>query len=64
MIKTKDAVITVKSVYDGDKTDRQAVIELILQKRNENNILKRKKTIDGDRNREYNYITPDAVYTA
>ena len=30
----------------------------------ENNILKRKKTIDGDRNREYNYITPDAVYTA
>ena len=48
MIKTKDAVITVKSVYDGDKTDRQAFIELILQKqqrlrnepRNENNILK------------------------
>ena len=64
MIKAKDAVITVKSVYDGDKTDRQAFIELILQKRNENNILKRKKTIDGDRNREYNYITPDAVYTA
>ena len=32
MIKTKDAVITVKSVYDGDKTDRQAFIELILQK--------------------------------
>ena len=45
MIKTKDAVITVKSVYDGDKTDRQAFIELILQKRNENNILKRKKTL-------------------
>ena len=64
MIKTKDAVITVKSVYDGDKTDRQAFIELILQKQNENNILKRKKTIDGDLNREYNYITPDAVYTA
>ena len=72
MIKTKDAVITVKSVYDGDRTDRQAFIELILQRqqklrnepRNENNILKRKKTIDGDSNREYNYITPDAVYTA
>ena len=64
MIKTKDAVITVKSVYDGDKTDRQAFIELILQRQDENNILKRKKTIDGDSNREYNYITPDAVYTA
>ena len=72
MTKAKDAVITVKSIYDGDRTDRQAFIELILQKqqrlrdepRNENNILKRKKTIDGDRNREYNYITPDAVYTA
>lgn len=64
MIKTKDAVITVKSVYDGDKTDRQAFIELILQRQDENNILKRNKPIDGDRNREYNYITPDAVYTA
>lgn len=72
MTKAKDAVITVKSIYDGDRTDRQAFIELILQKqqklrdehRNENNILKRKKTIDGDSNREYNYITPDAVYTA
>ena len=64
MIKAKDAVITVKSVYDGDKTDRQAFIELILQRQDENNILKRKKPIDGDSNREYNYITPDAVYTA
>ena len=72
MIKTKDAVITVKSVYDGDKTDRQAFIELILQKqqmlrnepRNENDILNSKETVDGDRNQTYNYITPDAVYTA
>ena len=72
MIKTKDAVITVKAVHDGDQTDTQVFIELILQKqqklrtepRNENNILKRMKTIDGDSNREYNYITPDAVYTA
>ena len=72
MIKTKDAVITVKSVYDGDKTDRQAFIELILQRqqklrnepRNENNILNRKENVDGDRNQTYNYITPDAVYTA
>lgn len=32
MTKAKDAVITVKSIYDGDRTDRQAFIELILQK--------------------------------
>lgn len=25
MIKTKDAVITVKSVYDGDKTDQASL---------------------------------------
>lgn len=70
--KAKDAVITVKSVYDGDRTDRQAFIELILQRqqklrnepRNENNILNRKENVDGDRNQTYNYITPDAVYTA
>ncbi len=72
MTKAKDAVITVKSIYDGDRTDRQAFIELILQRqqklrdepRNENNILNRKETVDGDRNQTYNYITPDAVYTA
>ena len=53
MTKAKDAVITVKSVYDGDRTDRQAFIELILQRqqklrnepRNENNILNRKENI-------------------
>ena len=68
MTKAKDAVITVKSVYDGDRT----FIELILQRqqklrnepRNENNILNRKENVDGDRNQTYNYITPDAVYTA
>ena len=72
MIKTKDAVITLKSVYDGDRTDRQAFIELILQRqqklrnepRNENNISNRKENVDGDRNQTYNYFTPDAVYTA
>ena len=32
MTKAKDAVITVKSIYDGDRTDRQAFIELILQR--------------------------------
>ena len=66
MTKAKDAVITVKSVY------RQAFIELILQRqqklrnepRNENDILNRKENVDGDRNQTYNYITPDAVYTA
>ena len=64
MTKPKDAVITVKSVYDGDRTDRQAFIELILQRqqklrdepRNENNILNRKENVDGDRNQTYNYI--------
>ena len=64
MTKAKDAVITVKSVYDGDRTDRQAFIELILQRqqklrnepRNENNILNRKETVDGDRNQTYNIL--------
>ena len=53
MTKAKDAVITVKSIYDGDRTDRQAFIELILQRqqklrnepRNENNILNRKENV-------------------
>ena len=72
MIKMKDAVITVKSVYDGNKTDRQAFMELILQKqkalrnepRNENNILNRKETVDGVPDMRYNEYTSDAVYTA
>ena len=71
MIKPKDAVITVKSVYDGNKTDRQAFIELILQRQqklremrasNENNILIRKETVDAAQNMRYNDCTPDMRY--
>ena len=66
MTKPKDAVITVKSVYDGDRTDRQAFIELILQRQQKLRDEPRngKENVDGDRNQTYNYITPDAVYTA
>ena len=72
MMKVKDAVITVKSVYDGNKTDRQAFIELILQRQqklremrasNENNILIRKETVDAAQNMRYNDCTPDMRYT-
>ena len=64
--------LVCRLLLDGDRTDRQAFIELILQRqqklrnepRNENNILNRKENVDGDRNQTYNYITPDAVYTA
>ena len=70
MTKAKDAVITVKSVYDGNKTDRQAFIELILQRQkalrnelqNENNILIRKETVDAAQNMRYNDCTPDMRY--
>lgn len=72
MSKAKDAVITVKSVFNGTKTDRQAFIDLILQRQpkirdtrisNENMILNRKDIIDSDRNPGYNDDTPNMRYT-
>ncbi len=70
MSRTKDAEITVTSVFDGTKTDRQAFIELILQRQlithrgqHENNLSNVVKTVDGEKNMEYNEVTPDMRYT-
>ena len=72
MGKAKDAVITVKSVFNGTKTDRQAFIDLILQRQpkirdtrssNENMILNRKESVDADPNVRYNGGTPNMRYT-
>lgn len=72
MSKAKDAVITVKSVFNGTKTDRQAFIDLILQRQpkirdtrtsNENILLNRKEIVDADPNVRYNDGTPNMRYT-
>ncbi len=69
MSKPKDAEITVTSVFDGTKTDRQAFIELILQRQlitqrgqHENNLSNVADTVDGEKNMEYNGDTPDMRY--
>lgn len=72
MSKAKDAVITVKSVFNGTKTDRQAFIDLILQRQpkirdtrtsNENILLNRKETVDDNPKIGYNDGTPNMWYT-
>lgn len=69
MSKAKDAVITVKSVFNGTKTDRQAFIDLILQRQqqttlqNENILLNRKETVDDNPKIGYNDGTPNMRYT-
>ncbi len=70
MSRAKDAEITVTSVFSGIKTDRQAFIELILQRQlithrgqHENNLSNVVKTVDGEKNMEYNGDTPDMRYT-
>ncbi len=65
MVKKKEPVITVKSVFHGTKTDRQAFMELILQRQlqDENNIINRKKTVDEDPVLRYNESTPMMRYT-
>ena len=78
MSKAKDAVITVKSVFNGTKTDRQAFIDLILQRQpkthevqtayhertsNENTLLNRKEIVDGNPKIGYNDGTPNMRYT-
>ena len=69
MNKAKDAVITVKSVFSGTKTDRQAFIDLILQRQqqttlqNENILLNRKETVDDNPKTGYNDGTPNMRYT-
>ena len=69
MSKAKDAVITVKSVFNGTKTDRQAFIDLILQRQqqttlqNENILLNRKEIVDENPKIGYNDGTPNMRYT-
>ena len=68
MSKAKDAVITVKSVFSGTKTDRQAFIDLILQRQQQtslqnNNIINRKETVDETSKMGYNDGTPNMRYT-
>ena len=72
MSKAKDAVITVKSVFNGTKTDRQAFIDLILQRQpkicdtrtsNENILLNRKEIVDENPKIRYNDGTPNMRYT-
>ena len=72
MSKAKDAVITVKSVFNGTKTDRQAFIDLILQRQpkirdtrtsNENISLNRKEIVDENPKIGYNDGTPNMRYT-
>ena len=72
MSKAKDAVITVTSVFNGTKTDRQAFIDLILQRQpkiretrtsNENILLNRKEIVDADPKIGYNDGTPNMRYT-
>ncbi len=70
MSRAKDAEITVISVFSGTKTDRQAFIELILQRQlithrgqRKNNLSNVAETVDGEKNMEYNGDTPDMRYT-
>ena len=69
MSKAKDAVITVKSVFNGTKTDRQTFIDLILQRQqqttlqNENILLNRKEIVDENPKIGYNDGTPNMRYT-
>ncbi len=70
MSRPKDAEITVMSVFDGTKTDRQAFIELILQRQlithrgqRKNNLSNVAETVDCKKKMEYNGDNPDMRYT-
>lgn len=51
MAKTQEPVITVRAVFAGTRTDRQAFIDLILEKR--------KFTVDMNDNNPYNKVNPN-----
>lgn len=55
MAKAKEPVITVSTVFSGKQTDRQAFIDLIMQKKE---IAKTQLSIDTGRTVGYNRITP------
>ena len=56
MAKAKEPVITVSTVFAGRQTDRQAFIDLIIQK---NEIVKSQLSLDVGRAAGYNEITPN-----
>ena len=55
MAKAKEPVITVSTVFAGRQSDRQAFIDLIIQK---NEIVKSQLSLDAGRAAGYNEITP------
>ena len=55
MAKAKEPVITVNTVFVGRQTDRQAFIDLIIQKKE---IVKSQLSLDAGRAAGYNEITP------
>ena len=55
MAKAKEPVITVSTVFAGRQTDRQAFIDLIIQKKE---IAKSQFSIDAGRAAGYNETTP------
>lgn len=55
MAKAKEPVITVSTVFAGRQTDRQAFIDLIIQKKE---IAKSQLSLDAGRAAGYNETTP------
>ena len=56
MAKTKEPVITVSTIFAGKQTDRQAFIDLIIQKKE---IAKSQLSLDTISGKRYNEITPN-----
>lgn len=55
MAKPKDPVITVSTVFAGKQSDRQAFLDLILQK---HEIVKSQSILDNKKPTQYNEDTP------
>ena len=55
MAKAKEPVITVSTIFAGRQTDRQAFIDLIIQKKE---IAKTQFSLDAERATGYNGTTP------
>ncbi len=58
MAKAREPVITVSTVFAGGQTDRQAFIDLIIQKKE---IVKSQVSLDIAERIGYNEITPNFV---
>ena len=60
MSKNNEPIITVSTVFVGKQTDRQAFIDLIVQKKK---IDKKQLNIDISQYKEYTEITPKLRHT-